>query len=370
MDSSDDARVDSLLSLLWQQLHDHALVLTDAQGIIVHWGGAAPRVLGYRPQDVVGRPISIICTDEDVQRGVPELERSIAGTDGRSEDDRWHVRHDGARIWVTGTLTPLRSQGRLVGFAKILRDRTDQRMEIEQCRNRLQTAELALASAEANFARIVHELRNSLGPIRSATDILSRNGPGSESGPPVAILRRQADVMQRLLSDLADAARVRSGKGGLRLRPLDLVEEIAHICDSVRAKAQAMQQDLVVLLPRAPLPVQADRDRLHQIAFNLLDNAIKYTPSGRRIWVKLTDEGDMAVLRIQDEGVGIAPALMPAIFELFTQENLHDAQGGFGVGLAVVRDLVQAHDGIVEARSDGKGKGSEFTVRLPLDRPA
>jgi len=259
MDSSDDARVDSLLSLLWQQLHDHALVLTDAQGIIVHWGGAAPRVLGYRPQDVVGRPISIIFTDEDVQRGVPELERSIAGTDGRSEDDRWHVRHDGARIWVTGTLTPLRSQGRLVGFAKILRDRTDQRMEIEQCRNRLQTAELALAGAEANFARIVHELRNSLGPIRSATDILSRNGPGSESGPPVAILRRQADVMQRLLSDLADAARVRSGKGGLRLRPLDLVEEIAHICDSVRAKAQAMQQDLVVLLPRAPLPVQADR---------------------------------------------------------------------------------------------------------------
>ena len=105
---------------------------------------------------------------------------------------------------------------------------------------------------------------------------------------------------------------------------------------------------------------------MHQIVFNLLHNAIKYTPEGGRVWLHCSVEVDEAVIKVEDTGVGIAPALLPEIFDLFTQENPHQSEGGFGVGLSLVKDLVDAHHGFVEVRSEGKNRGSEFTVRLPL----
>ena len=361
---------DELLSLLWQQSLDHAFVLTDADGVIVGWRGAAERLLGFTEQEAVGQPISMIFTEDDVSRGAPELERSIAQTAGYSEDDRWHMRRDGTRIWVTGTLTSLRSRGGFAGFAKVMRDRTDLRMAIEQVRNRLDSLEMSSVSRDAAFARIAHELRNAVGPMSNAVDLLGLVEDRSDSNRfAVALLNRQLDMMRRLLADLANAAQVRAGKIHLALRSIDLASEISEICRTVANRTEARRQKLVVLVPPRPMPIRADPQRLHQIVFNLLDNAIKYTPEGGNIRVKLTDESGCAVLRVQDDGVGIAPAMLPVIFDLFTQErgDDNDQSAGFGVGLTIVRDLVAAHGGTTEARSEGKGKGSEFTVRLPFE---
>ena len=359
---------DELLSRLWQQSPDHAFVLLDPAGVIVGWRGASERLLGFTEQEALGQPVSIIFTEEDTRRGAPELERSIAQTAGYADDDRWHVRKDGTRIWITGTLTPLRGRGGLIGFAKVMRDRTDMRMAIERVRNRLETLEISAASRDAAFARLAHELRNAIGPMTNATELLAlTQGDDSGSRFAIALLSRQLDLMQRLLTDLANAAQVRAGKIQLALRNIDLVSEIAQICRTVASRIEARRQKLVVLMPPVAMPMRADRERLHQIVFNLLDNAIKYTPEDGHIWVKLTEEVGHAVLRVQDDGVGIPPALLPAIFDLFTQEHTDQSNvEGFGVGLSIVRDLVAAHGGIVEARSDGKGKGSEFTVRLPV----
>jgi len=134
----------------------------------------------------------------------------------------------------------------------------------------------------------------------------------------------------------------------------------------VRSAAIAKMQDFTVLLPAAPLEIEADRERLHQIVFNLLHNAIKYTPEHGRIWLHCTLEPGFAVIKVEDTGMGISAELLPVIFNLFTQESPERSEGGFGVGLSLVKDLVDAHEGFVEVMCDGKGKGSVFAVRLPV----
>ncbi len=161
---------------------------------------------------------------------------------------------------------------------------------------------------------------------------------------------------------------VRFGAGKLRLdkQAFDLAADLREIAETVRAECDQKLQRLEVLVPPAPVAIHADRERVHQIVFNLLHNASKYTPRGGRIWLQCTVEIDQAVIKVEDTGIGVPAMLLPVIFELFTQENPHQSGGGFGVGLSLVKDLVDAHGGFVEVRSPGKGQGSEFSVRLPL----
>ena len=147
---------------------------------------------------------------------------------------------------------------------------------------------------------------------------------------------------------------------------LDLGRDLIEIAAAVRFDVERKAQSLDVLVPPAPLWINADKARVHQLVFNLLHNAIKYTPRGGNIWLQCTVEATQAVIKVEDTGVGIEPALLPIIFDLFTQENPHQSDGGFGVGLSLVKELVTAHQGFVEVRCEGKGRGTEFTVRLPL----
>jgi two-component system CheB/CheR fusion protein len=357
---------DEMLSLLWQQSDEHAFILLDVDGNVVGWRGGAERVLGYSEAEVLGRDIALIFTPEDLRKGMVALEQEIAAADGRSEDDRWHVRKDGTRVWITGTMTALKLGGRLVGYAKVLRDRTDLRTKIETWKNRAEAAERRVEDRDAFFARLTHEVRNCVAPMKNATELLGLDGDAERSRFALTVLKRQIALLQRMVADMAEVARFGAGKLQLSKQRFDLVADLTRICDSLAERVQQRQLELLVLVPATPVPIVADRERVHQVVYNLLDNAIKYTPAGGRIWLKCTTEAGNAVVRVQDEGVGIAPELLPTIFELFTQEDFVHAEGGFGVGLSLVKDLVRAHDGIVEARSPGKGKGSEFTVRLPL----
>lgn len=182
----------------------------------------------------------------------------------------------------------------------------------------------------------------------------------------MSVVTRQVTQVERMMADLADVVRLGVGKLTLSRTEFDLGAEIVDIANVVESDVEAKHQTIDVLVPPAPVLIQADRQRVHQIVFNLLHNAIKYTPARGRIWIRCTVEVSHAVIRVEDTGIGIDAALLPVIFDLFTQENPDESGGGFGVGLSLVKDLVYAHGGFVEVRCDGKGQGSEFTVRLPL----
>lgn len=358
------------LELLSQQAPDLAFIVLDPAGTITGWRGAAEALFGHPESEAVGQAFDLIFAAEDVALGLPRMERDVALATGRSEDDRWHLRKDGMRIWVTGSLVALHDAGVHVGFAKVMIDRTNLRAQMETYVNRLDHAHDALRGRDVFFGRLTHEVRNALGPIRSVTQLLERKGlVTADLEMPLNVVKRQVVQMERMMEDLAEVARFGAGKLQLVTTTFDLGRELQEIAASVTPDAARKRQTLEVLVPAAPVTLQADKARLHQIVFNLLHNSVKYTPHGGRIWLHCTVEIDHAVIKVEDNGSGIPSELLPVIFELFTQENSHQSEGGFGVGLSLVKDLVDAHRGFVEVRSDGKNRGSEFTVRLPLCSP-
>ena len=357
------------LELLSQQAPDVAFVLLDAAGTINGWRGASESLFGYTETEAIGRNLDVIFAPEDLALGLADMERAVALAVGQSEDDRWHVRKDGVRIWVAGTLVALREGGQHVGFAKLMFNRTNLRAQMETSINRLEHAHDALRGRDVFFGRLTHEVRNALGPIRSATELIERRGDATaELRMPLSVVKRQVAQMERMLEDLAEVVRFGAGKLQLSKTRFDLGVDLREIAAAVHPDAVRKLQTLEVLVPPVPILLHADKARVHQIVFNLLHNAIKYTPRGGRIWLHCTVEAGEVVIKVSDNGNGIAPTLLPVIFELFTQENPHQSEGGFGVGLSLVKDLVDAHGGFVEVRSDGKDRGSEFTVRVPLER--
>jgi signal transduction histidine kinase len=161
--------------------------------------------------------------------------------------------------------------------------------------------------------------------------------------------------------------RISTGKVRLTMRPLGLHKAIAKAVETARPWIEERYQNIQVIAPRSTIVVQGDSDRLHQVFLNLLSNATKYTPERGNIWVKVSTEGDEAVVRVTDTGVGIPHEMLPRIFDLFTQVETPLSHGGLGIGLALVKDFVALHGGSVQVRSEGAGKGSEFVVRLPLE---
>jgi signal transduction histidine kinase len=180
-------------------------------------------------------------------------------------------------------------------------------------------------------------------------------------------IRRQVEFMRRMIDDLLEVARAAAGKIDLHRQRLVLQDIIAKAIETCRPTINQRTHELHQLLPDVPIELNADPTRLTQVFMNLIENAGKYTEYGGTIWVKVTTEGDEAVVRVQDNGVGISPDIMPHIFDLFTQAEMTSrTRSGLGIGLSVVKDAVALHGGSVQATSNGLGKGSEFTVRLPL----
>lgn len=358
-----------LLSAALRHVTSHALILLDPQGVIVDWLAGAERILGYRPDEAIGQDVAILFTPEDLQKDLSTWEMRTAVATGESEDDRWQVRKDGGRFFASGTLTALRDeQGKLIGFVKILRDRTDQKSRYRALEGRVAAHRQAEEHKNVFISTLGHELRNPLAAIRYTVEALKV----SESTSPevkgtLETIAREVEFMRRLISDLLDAARAAAGKLRLRTEAVVLQEVIHAALATSRQKVEARNQHLEHVLPEVPIQMIVDPLRLQQVLVNLIDNASKYTPEGGRIWVTGTIEGSDAVIRVKDTGQGIAPDVMPHIFDLFTQADpTHHAQVGLGIGLSVVRDLVTLHGGTVQAMSEGVGKGSEFIVRLKL----
>jgi two-component system CheB/CheR fusion protein len=246
-------------------------------------------------------------------------------------------------------------------------------LELNELNDRLKLALNTLKDNDMHkdefLAMLAHELRNPLTPIRNALEIW-RSGDVKENGEKELqmILDRQLQKMVRLVDDLLDVSRITRGMITLKKDPVDLVQLISQAVESVRPQCEERQHKISLLLPRERVFVKGDAIRLEQVVTNLLINACKYTDPGGHITVTLESEVDGTLIRVADDGVGISPELLPHIFDLFVQaeRSLDRAQGGLGIGLTLVRRLVELHGGTVKAKSLGLKKGSEFIIQLPI----
>jgi two-component system CheB/CheR fusion protein len=369
MSERDTARIDQLLSLLAHQSKEHAFVLLDANARVLWWSPGAGYIFDRSSSEMLGQSLGILFTPEDRDRGIPDQEVQLAVNFGKAEDDRWQLRRDGSRFWATGILIALRDQNRnLVGFGKILRNRTDLREQLEALRNQVQALTAANQRKDHFLATFSHELRNPLASICTAVELISRTIPLNPNlQGALKLIEEQLDFVRRMLDDLLDVTRISTGKVRLNVRPVMLQEVIEKAVESARSRAEERCQRIQVIGPWSAIVLQGDPDRLHQVFSNLLSNAVKYTPERGAIRVEVTTEADEAVVRVSDTGVGIPPNMLPRIFDLFTQVETQLSHGGLGIGLALVKDFVALHGGSVQVRSEGVGKGSEFMVRLPLN---
>jgi PAS domain S-box-containing protein len=354
----------------FQSTIDFAVIHTSLEGEIQAWLGAAERVLGYSADEALGMSLTAFFTPEDRRRSLDLGELAVALSTGRSEDDRWHVRKDGTRFWASGVLSVVQNdEGQPVGLCKVLRDKTDVRTQLESLESIVANLKSRLESNQKTVASLAHELRNPMTPIVFALRLLHRPNPTPDVVEKVAkIVADQVGVLKHLLNDLSALAIEAASPFNLQLERVNLSTTLRETVDGLLEPSRQRAQVLLLVLPAADIWIAADSTRLQQMLMNLLSNALKYTPGGGHINVTATIEADMAVVRVEDDGVGIAPEILPRIFDLFTREDRHSDIAGQGIGLAVVKQLATAHGGFIEARSQGQDKGASFSLRLPLLR--
>ena len=346
---------------------EYAIFLLGDDGRLLCWNAGAERLFGYPSNEVIGQHFSLFFSPEDLITGQPEYELKRAIENGRADGVRWQVRKDGTRFWCRAVVTPLRDEHQQVrSFARVMHDLTDSQAKDVQKKRADDLAE-ANRSKEEFMALLSHELRNPLSPILNALEILRRmktNDPIIEQAGD--IINRQVLQMARLVDDLLDISRITNGKLRLTKERVELRVVANAAAETVRPLMDARKHDFSMSLPTEPVWVEADRARLEQIVVNLLNNAAKYTDAGGLVRMSVAQEGAEAVIHVRDNGVGISPEMLPRIFDLFTQIDgaTSRTHGGLGIGLALVRTLVEMQEGRVQAQSGGLGKGSEFTVKL------
>ncbi len=485
-DGISDSQADDLYRrAVENDIKDYAIFLTDTDSRVINWNRGAERILGYREDEVIGQSAFIFFTPEDRAAKEPEKEMETAMTNGRAEDERFHLRRDQSRFWASGILTPVRDDaGTLIGFIKVMRDMTERR-KLEEERDRFFTLSmdmLCIVHLEGYFLRtnpafervlgysaeelqhrpvfdllhpddreaaikeyaklrtgeptrslenrcrckngeykwvawsyypvpeeklgfgvgrdisnirrmtealqlhagkleqanrvkdeflatLSHELRTPLTSVLGWSRLL-RLGKLSKADQDraLAIVERNAQAQSKLIEDLLDVSRIITGKLRIEFQPIQFAAVVKDVIDEFRPAAEAKSIDIVVDVDDNVGPVLGDPSRMKQVVGNLLSNAIKFTNEGGRIDIKLERVDERAQLRIQDNGIGIDPAVLPHIFERFKQADSSNvrAHSGLGLGLAIVQHLVREHSGSVKAESAGVGQGATFTVDFPL----
>lgn len=355
--------------LLATDAKEYAVFLVGLDGRLVCWNAGAERIFGYQSNEIIGQHFSRFFPPEDILTGRPEFELKTAMEAGRAVSNCWQLRKDGSRFFCQAIVTPLLDENKQArSFARVTHDLTESEA-VQAQRKRADGLAEANRSKEEFMALLSHELRSPLSPILNALSILQQ----MRTTDPIIeqagnIITRQVGVMVRLVDDLLDISRITQGKLRLTKEEVDLRVVVNHAAESTRPLMDARRHDFSVALPTRPVWVTADPARLEQVVVNLLNNAAKYTDTGGLIRMSLAREGDEAVIRVRDNGIGIAPELLPHVFELFTQVDgsLGRSYGDLGIGLALARNLVEMHEGRLLATSGGPGQGCEFAIKLPL----
>jgi len=362
--------------MLVEEVQDYAIFMLDPNGYIQSWNAGAEAIKGYKEAEIIGKHFSVFYPDEDIKRDKPGFELKVAGEVGRFEDEGWRLRKDGTRFWASVIITALRDkEGVLRGFGKVTSDLTERKKAEEQ---RLQLAREQVARSEAEaasrakdefLATISHELRTPLNAILGWGRMLRSSNLNEESvNRGLNSIERNAKLQAQLIDDLLDVSSIISGKLRLTVVPVDLQPIIEAAIDSMRPAADAKGIRLQVMLDSHAGLISGDPDRLQQIIWNLLSNAVKFTNKEGRVQVSLQRKNSHVEIQVSDTGRGISPEFLPYVFDRFRQadSSISRMHGGLGLGMAIVRHLVELHGGTVQAQSPGEGQGTTFTVELPM----
>ena len=372
-----------IFQLLVSSVRGYAIFMLDPHGNVATWNTGAQSIKGYKPEEIIGRHFSAFYGEEDIRAGKPERELAIAREVGSVEDEGWRIRRDGSRFWANVVITAVYdSKGELRGFAKVTRDITE-RKRAEETQRALLTQREARRLAEASYRAaqdanrakdeflmtLSHELRTPMTAILGWSRLLptmSRDDPMFSEA--VLAISSGAQLQARLIDDILDVSRVMSGK--LRLAPetVDVSRLLMNTVEAVRATANAKQITVDASLSPALGAIVADPVRLQQVMWNLLSNAVKFTPHNGAVRITAKRSASELEISVTDTGEGIDPAFLSHVFEPFRQAETPQTRthGGLGLGLSIVRYIVEAHGGSVKAHSEGSGKGATFTVTLPV----
>jgi PAS domain S-box-containing protein len=341
---------------------DDAIVSKDLTGVIQTWNRGAEKVFGYTAAEAIGRPISILIPEDRLSEEVEVLSRVRSGLMvDHYETVRRHK--TGRLIDISLTVSPIRADdGTVIGASKIARDITDQRRlrALADDASRLKDEFLAVLS---------HELRTPLNTVLGYARMLRREDErmkGELRQRALDALERNADVLSHLVNDVLDTSRIITGKLRLALELCPIDRAVAAAVDTIRPAAEAKGVQIETHIGSG-VDVLADSDRVQQVVWNLVSNAVKFTPAGGVIRVGTTAAGAGVEVTVEDTGIGIAEQDLPLIFQRFWQAHTGTSRefGGLGIGLALARHLVELHGGSISVRSGGPGRGSIFTVRLP-----
>lgn len=366
-------RADDQLRLHSQILSDmtEGVSVSDERGYILYTNAAEDRMFGYAPGELVGKHVTVLNAypPEENQRVVGEVVR-VLHAEGMWNGEFENVRKDGTRFVTAAHIVRFEVKG-VPCWICVQADITDRKRaerEREELLERERTSRAAAEDAsrvkDEFLAMLGHELRNPLAPIVTVLELLRRRG--HDRDPSYAVIDRQVRHLQRLVDDLLDVSRITRGRISLDKRRVEVATVVRDAVEMVTPLLEQKRHTLDVQVPPG-LAVTGDRGRLAQILGNLLVNAAKYTRPGGRISVAGAREGQEVVLIVRDNGMGIPPDILPHIFDLFAQgpRTTDRSEGGLGIGLAVVRGLLELHGGRIVARSEGVGQGSEFEVHLP-----
>ncbi|KDR25501.1 MULTISPECIES: chemotaxis protein CheB [Caballeronia] len=370
------------LKLAARDTHDFAIVVLDRDGTIVSWNVGATRIFGFSPEEMLGQPLAAIFTSEDIANGIPELEREKASKYGRAEDDRWHATKSGKPVFCSGLLSRIESPG-FSGFTKIVHDATrrklaDSKKQEVLERERAQNSEIVkLSRLKDEFIAVLsHELKNPLNLIHMKAEMLARM-PEARN---ISRVQEVSDAIQKsvlaqaqLIDDLLDFSRIQTGKLSLRFSPTDVADTARTIASAMKEDFDAAGVQLQVDIPEAVALIRGDTVRIEQIVWNLLSNALKFTPHGGQVNLHVRQQEGKVRLEVADTGCGIPRDSLESVFEMFHQvpSTTHRTRtSGLGIGLSLVRQLAQLHGGAVEALSDGENQGARFVVWLPADASA
>jgi len=341
---------------------DDAMVGKTTEGIILTWNKGAEKLFGYTAEEAVGQPVTMLIPPERRDEETAILAR-IARGESVDHFETVRVTKDGRRVDISLSVSPIRdAANQIIGASKVARDISARKRDEQALRE-------ADRRKDEFLATLAHELRNPLAPIRNSLGLLEQ---ASRTDPQIervrGILQRQVTHMVRLVDDLMELSRITRGSIELRTERLNLSEAIRGAVETSEPWMLSAGIKLRLELPPEPLYIEADPIRLAQIVSNLLNNAIKFSGPSREIRLGARGEAGEAVVWVRDFGVGIPSDMLERVFDMFTQVGgaSRGGQSGLGIGLTLVRSLVQMHGGTVTAASEGLGKGSEFTFRLPL----
>lgn len=378
----DPDELSSLLAAIVES-SDDAIISKTLDGIIVSWNLGAERIFGYSADETVGRPVTILIPKDRLREEPAILEQLRAGR--RVDHFRTvRVRKDGTFVDISLTISPIRNaSGSIVGASKIARDVTREAQAEEALRKVSSEREAALLAERSAreqaerlgrmkdefLATVSHELRTPLNAILGWATLLARVKPGSDDYKRgVETIERNARLQSQLIADLLDMSAIVSGKARLDVQPLDLQEVVTAAIDSVRPSVDAKALRLRVTLDPRAGRMRGDPARLQQVFWNLLTNAVKFTPSGGRIDVVMERVNSHVEVSVEDSGMGIEPEFLPFVFDRFSQADSSATRrfGGLGLGLSITKHLVELHGGSVRVKSPGEGQGATFSVALPI----